>query len=110
MRPVNRSYYQECLDAGIRILLREGPFIHSKTLICDDYLSSIGTANIDYRSFDLDYEVNTYIYDKETALQNKAVFLEDAAISHEVTKEQIARWRWYDLLAQRFLRLFASML
>ena len=110
MRPVNESFYGECLDAGIRIFLRKGEFIHSKTFVCDDYLSTIGTANIDFRSFDLDYEVNTFIYDEEVALLNRRIFEADMALCEELTSEVWSRRPWYRRLAEYIMRLFAPML
>lgn len=110
MRPVNESFYTECLEAGVRIFLRGGEFIHSKTFVCDDYLSTIGTANIDFRSFDLDYEVNTYFYDEEVALMNKRIFEADMELSEELTIGQWSARPWYRRLAEYIMRLFAPML
>ena len=110
MGPAVKSYYKECLQAGIKIYERGGGFIHAKTFVCDDYLSSIGTANIDARSFDINYEVNAYIYDRQAALRNKAIFEEDLSISREI---KLGEWRKTPLrqrLAQNLARLFASQL
>ena len=92
----NRSYYTECLSAGVRILERGGEFIHSKTLVSDDAFSIIGASNLDWRSFHVNYEINTLIYDRETALYNKTVFEED----RELVKEwRLTEWlrgrKWY---------------
>jgi Phosphatidylserine/phosphatidylglycerophosphate/cardiolipin synthases and related enzymes len=111
MGPANKAYYRECMDAGVRIYERGGEFIHSKTLVCDDYLSQIGTANIDNRSFNLNHEVNAYIYDAETALANKEIFFKDLAVSKEISP---AEWyqsrKWYQKLLSRLLRLLAGVL
>ncbi len=110
LRPVNKSYYKELLQAGVRIFERGGEFMHSKTFVMDDYVSQIGSANLDYRSLELDYEANCYIYDTEIALQNKTIFTNDYAISHEVTLSEVQAWSWYQILWQRFMRLFKHML
>lgn len=110
MGPVNCSYFQECLDAGVRIFLREGEFIHSKTFVSDDYISSIGTANLDFRSFEINYEVNTYIYDEETAALNKAIYLKDIALCQEITTEIWERRPWIRRILERILRLFSPLL
>lgn len=105
-----KSYYKECLEAGIRIYERGGGFIHAKTFVSDDYLSSIGTANIDARSFEINYEVNTYIYDEAAALRCKEIFEEDLSISREIS---LSDWKKTPLgrrLAQNLFRLFASQL
>lgn len=106
----NRSFYRECLEAGIRIYERGGEFIHSKTFVCDDYLSQIGTANIDIRSFDIDYEINTYIYDRETALRMKEIFEKDLDISKEITLDEWRQRKWYQTVFPRIVRLFSGLL
>ncbi len=110
MRPANRAYYEEVLQAGVRIFLRQGEFIHAKTFVCDDYLSSIGSANLDFRSFAINYEVNSYIYDEETALMNKGIFLYDLRQCHELTLEEWNRRPWYSRLLESLMRLFAPLL
>lgn len=109
MDSINRSFYRSCLEAGIRIFERGGNFIHSKTFVADDYLSSIGSANIDNRSFNLNYEVNTYIYDEETALRNKEIFMEDMKLCREITLEEILRTPWYTRFIRKLVGLFSSI-
>ena len=109
-RPANRAYYEEILQAGVRLFLRQGEFIHSKTIVCDDYLSSIGSANIDSRSFDINYEINTYIYDEETALKCKAIYEADLEKSRELTLEEWSRRPWHNRLAESVIRLLSPLL
>lgn len=110
MGPANRSYFMECLEAGIRIYERSGRFIHSKTFVSDDYLSEIGSANMDFRSFNLDYELNAYIYDVTVAKVNKAIFLKDMEASTEVTLEEWNAQPWWRKFGQKVIRLFAPLL
>ena len=110
MGPANRSYFTECLEAGIKIYERSGRFIHSKTFVSDDYLSEIGSANMDFRSFNLDYELNAYVYDVTAAKVNKAIFLKDMEASHEVTLEDWMARPWYQKFGQKVIRLFAALL
>ena len=110
MRPANRAYYDEILRAGVRLFLKQGEFIHSKTFVCDDYLSSIGSANMDARSFDLNYEINSYIYDEETALLNRRIFMSDLEECRELTLAEWSRRPWYARLIQSVIRLFAPLL
>ena len=110
MRPANRAYYEEALQAGVRIFLRQGEFIHAKTFVCDDYLSSIGSANLDFRSFAINYEVNTYIYDESTAMMNKGIFLHDLRLCRELTLEEWNKRPWYSRFLESFMRLFAPLL
>ena len=110
MRPANKAYYEEALQAGVRIFLRKGEFIHAKTFVCDDYLSSIGSANLDFRSFAINYEVNSYIYDEEAALMNKGIFMYDLRQCHELTLEEWNARPWYSRILESFMRLFAPLL
>lgn len=110
MGPANRSYFTECLEAGIKIYERKGRFIHSKTIVSDDYLSEIGSANMDFRSFHLDYELNAYIYDESTAKLNKAIFLKDVEASEEVTLEKWKNRPLHKKFLQKIIRLFAPLL
>ena len=73
----SRSFLQDVIRAGVRVYLYQGGFLHSKTLVCDDMLSSCGSTNIDFRSFERNFEVNAFIYDHEVALAMKKTFLDD---------------------------------
>lgn len=110
MGPANRSYFSECLEAGVKIYERSGRFIHSKTFVSDDYLSEIGSANMDFRSFNIDYELNAYIYDATAAKVNKAIFLKDMEASEEVTLKDWESRPWSQKLGQKIIRLFAALL
>jgi len=110
MTQANHAYYSECLAAGVKIYERNGEFIHSKTFVADDYLSMIGTANIDFRSFNINYEDNVYIYDKETAAEVKAIFLKDLENCDEVKEQEWQKRKWYQNLLPRIMRLFEGLL
>ncbi len=69
-----RSYFESLLDAGVKIYLYQDGFLHSKTLVSDDNISSIGTANLDIRSFEQNFEVNAVVYGKEMAIRLKESF------------------------------------
>lgn len=110
MNLANKSYYNTCLEAGVRIFEKQGNFIHSKTIVSDDYLSVIGSANMDYRSLELNYEINAYIFNEETAKRNKDIFLADLEECKEVTLDAWKKRPWYLKLGQAVIRLFAPLL
>ena len=110
MGPANRAYYRECLEAGIRIYEWTGTFIHSKTIVSDDYLSVIGSANMDFRSLEINYEVNSFIYSKDIALANKAIFFRDMEKCREVTLRRWNRRPWYSKIGQHIMQIFAPLL
>ncbi|WP_312609256.1 phospholipase D-like domain-containing protein, partial [Mammaliicoccus sciuri] len=66
----------------------ENGFIHSKMMIIDDEVASVGSSNMDIRSFELNFEVNAFMYDEQITKQLKAAFLEDLKVSKELTEER----------------------
>ncbi|WP_310993402.1 cardiolipin synthase [Aequorivita marina] len=72
-----RSYYSRLLDAGAEIYRYEKGFVHAKTLVADQQLAMVGTANMDLRSFDLNFEVNALVYDEGIANQLREAFYND---------------------------------
>lgn len=72
-----RSYYEELLRAGVEVYRYKKGFVHAKTIAVDRELAIVGTANMDYRSFDLNFEVNAIVYDKQTANELSDKFYED---------------------------------
>ncbi|MBR1877982.1 MAG: cardiolipin synthase [Paludibacteraceae bacterium] len=98
MRPINKAYYGELVSAGIQVLLSSGRFNHSKTFVCDDYLVCIGSTNLDYRSFGIDFEINTFFYDRLMAMQQKARFEECLTDCHLLTAEEAHATRFQRLM------------
>ena len=98
MRPINKSYYAELTEAGVQLYVRSGEFMHSKTIVCDDYLSCVGSANLDYRSFGIDYEINTFFYDREVALRQKQLFVDDLPICHLLSSAEVRTTPWQRLM------------
>lgn len=80
----NNSYVQKLLEAGVRVYFYQNGFLHSKTLVVDDSISSIGTANMDFRSYEQNFEINAFIYEKETAEKLKSIYKKDLENSKEV--------------------------
>ena len=88
----SRSYYSDLLAAGVRIFEYEGGLLHAKTLTLDGEVTLIGSANMDRRSFDLNYENNILVGDAglTAALRERQeIFLKS---SHEVTAGMVAAW------------------
>lgn len=103
-------YYERLLHAGVHIHLYEKGFVHSKTMTVDDDLTIIGTANMDIRSFDLNFEVNAIVYDRKFTQQMKSVFADDIEGTTVIDKE---RWLNRSLLLQlkqSIARLFSPIL
>jgi len=73
----SRTYVNDVIASGVKIYLYDKGFLHSKLLICDDSLSTCGSTNIDFRSFENNLEVNVFFYDEGMALRLKSVFMND---------------------------------
>ncbi len=110
MGPANRAYYKECLEAGIKIYEKTGRFIHAKTMVSDNYLSIVGSANMDHRSLELNYEVNAYIYDETVARENRDIFLKDLEGCREINISEWERRPWYSKMTQAAVNLFSPLL
>ncbi len=81
-----RSYYDDVLAAGARVFEYEPTMIHAKTLVIDDYFSSVGTANMDNRSFRLNFEVTAVLYGKAHADELAEQFRRDVQQTKEIKK------------------------
>ena len=71
------SYYADLLAAGVKLFFYQDGFVHAKTLVVDKKIAVIGTANMDLRSFDLNFEVNAIVFDEELATSLAHVFVSD---------------------------------
>ena len=108
--PAAHSYYADLLEAGLKIYELKGKFVHAKTMVADDMLSVIGSANLDFRSFETNFEINGYIYDPHIAQQNKEIFLRDMEECREVLFEDwIKRPKWKKFF-ESLVRLFAPLM
>ncbi|SDX32374.1 cardiolipin synthase [Marininema mesophilum] len=82
------SYLGELLRIGGRVYIYRNGFLHAKTIVVDDKIASVGTANIDVRSFRLNFEVNAFLYHEGTAKCLADVFHEDMMLSTPLTLEK----------------------
>ena len=102
-----RSYYGEILDAGVEIYLYQKGFVHAKTLVSDGQLAIIGTANMDHRSFELNFEVNSMIYDVPMAEQLRDVFYDDIKDAKKINPNTWKRRPFYKQLPEKVARLLS---
>ena len=73
----SRSYLREIQEAGVQVSLYKPGFLHSKLMVCDDAITTCGSTNLDFRSFENNFEANIFFYDEGIALRMKKVFLDD---------------------------------
>jgi cardiolipin synthase len=106
----SKANYSDLLKAGVEIYFYEKGFVHAKTLVADGKLSVIGTANMDHRSFDLNFEVNAIVYDQAFAEKLRKVFFDDIKDAKKINPEQWESRAFYLKLGDRLARLFSPAL
>lgn len=106
----SRSYLKELLEAGVHVYFYLKGFTHSKLMIVDDVFSSVGTANMDIRSFNQDFEANALIYDEMITLQLKQDFLDDIAQSKEIFYDDWEERSMWEKAQESVARLFSPLL
>ena len=92
VRAASRSYYADLLAAGVQIFEYDGGLLHAKTLTLDDGISLIGSANMDRRSFELNFENNILIHDRQLTSALRERQHSYLAQSHAVTRESVDSW------------------
>ena len=106
----NNSFVGQLLDAGARCYRYTKGFLHSKTICIDSRVLSIGTTNMDVRSFKLNFEINAFIYNSERAEYHNNLFKEDLKVSREITKEEFENRGWTMKLRESVSRLLSPIL
>jgi len=108
--PAGRSYYQQLLAAGIRIFEYLPSMLHAKTMVVDGNLSLVGSANLDMRSFRLNFEVGAMIDDPALAKTLQERFAAQTGESREVSLDAVQRWPVAKRLLHGTARLFSPLL
>ena len=104
------SYFDDILKSGGKVYLYNKGFIHSKLIIIDDKIASTGSANMDLRSFMLNFEINAFIYDKDIINKISDDFFEDLKNSKEVDLEVFQNRPFIKKWAESVARLFSPIL
>ncbi|GGO06148.1 major cardiolipin synthase ClsA [Saccharibacillus kuerlensis] len=104
------SYLGELLDLGVNCYLYEKGFLHAKTIVVDGRLASVGTANMDIRSYKLNFEVNAIIYDSVKAGELEALFRKDMDDSEVLTLEKYKTRPLLRKALESFTRLLSPIL
>ena len=106
----SKSYVTDLLRAGVKVYLYQEGFLHSKLIVCDDYISVVGSANMDFRSLEHNFETNAYLYDRDTAIRFKEIFYVDETAC---TKPSYKDWKKRPLrkrFVESVMRLFSPLL
>lgn len=104
------SYIEEMLEAGVRIFFYQAGLLHSKYLIVDEVFSTVGTTNLDFRSFETNFEVNAVIYDQAFTANLRKQFRADLKNSREI---KLSEWRkrpWHFKMRESLAHIVSPML
>jgi len=108
--PAARSLYAPLLRAGVRIFERTQPFIHAKALLVDGVYAMLGSANLDYRSLHLNFELNVEVAEAEFVSALGAQLDREVAASREITLEEHEARALTTRLSENFFRLFQPIM
>ena len=104
------SYVRQTLAAGVKVMLYKKGFNHSKILISDDTLCTCGSTNVDFRSFENNFESNAFIYDRDMSLRMKDIFLEDLRYCVPLSEHKIiSQYGFFRRLGESVVRLLSPL-
>ena len=104
------SYLEKTLESGVKVYRYQNGFLHSKAMVIDDFISIVGSTNLDERSFVQNFEANAFIYDFKTASQLKESFLNDLEDCVEITLDMWSSRNRRQKLKESIARLFSPLL
>jgi cardiolipin synthase len=110
VQAAGRSYHEELLEAGVRLYEHGHGMLHAKTLVVDGIWSSVGSANMDIRSFRLNFESNVLVTGQDFAEQLETIFERDVARARELTLEMMAQKPHYRRLVEGLARVLSPVL
>lgn len=103
------SYIGEIMEAGAKVYMYKDGFLHSKAIVIDDYISIIGSANLDERSFNQNFEANAFIYDEATAITLKSLYINDIDNCMYISPERWNKRKRSQKLKESVARLFSPI-
>lgn len=106
----SRSYFAECMRAGIKIYHFEPGMLHSKTIIIDDDISVVGSTNFDFRSFEHNFEASLFVFSAEFNQRLRQVFTNDMEQSSRIIPAQWVHRPIFERALSSFMRLFSPVL
>ncbi len=110
VKHASNSYLEFLIDANIKIYRYTKGFIHAKTIVIDDIFSTVGTSNMDYRSFNINFEVNAFIYDIENSKILKEHFFDDLKDSEEIIPDKWKNRSKMEKLKESYCRLWTPLI
>ncbi|MCR4823809.1 MAG: cardiolipin synthase [Bacteroidales bacterium] len=106
----SRSYIKDMLSAGVKVYYYRKGFLHSKAIVADDAVVSIGSTNLDIRSFEQDFEINAFIYDHDLSVCLRDIFIKDEEDCLRIELEEWEKRPAIKRFGESFARLFSPIL
>ncbi|WP_421150098.1 phospholipase D-like domain-containing protein [Seonamhaeicola sp. NFXS20] len=110
VKHASNSFLEALFKANVKVYKYYKGFIHAKTIVVDDIFAMVGTSNMDYRSFNINFEINSVIYNVEKSKQLKAHFLEDLKHSNAVDYNTYAKRSKFEKLKESYCRLWSPLI
>ena len=104
------AFLEETVPVGIKVYRYTHGFLHQKVFLVDDNLAGVGTANLDNRSFRLNFEITMLVYDIKFAADVETMLQQDFEYCRELTMADINQRPWWFKLASKIARLFSPVL
>ncbi|MFV0468598.1 MAG: cardiolipin synthase, partial [Dysgonomonas sp.] len=105
-----KSYIKDLINAKVKVYFFTNGFIHSKLMVIDDSLTITGSANLDVRSFEHNFEIDAFIYNRETAIQAKEIFYNDLLFSEIIDPVRWETRSHFHRFSESVMRMFTPLL
>lgn len=106
----SHSFIDDMIKAGVKVYFYNPGFLHAKMLVTDDMLACIGSANMDFRSFEHNFEINAFVYQEQFAREMKKIFLHDMYYCEKVVPGRWLKRPLKQRMLESFMRLFSPLL
>ncbi|ASB48707.1 cardiolipin synthase [Alkalitalea saponilacus] len=106
----SRSFIKEMQEAEVKFYFYREGFLHSKVMVVDDTIAIIGSANMDFRSFEQNFEITAFIFDEESAVEMRETFMDDIRASRLVDPEEWSNRPLIEKTKESFARLMSPLL
>lgn len=104
------SYLDELMKSGVKVYFYRAGFLHSKLWVADDEWASVGSTNLDFRSFEHNFEANAFFYDEKTVCTMKEIFLEDMKKCMTLSQKIWGKRSFKNKIVESVVRLLAPLL
>lgn len=106
----SHSYYKEVMTAGVKIYQYEAGYLHAKVMLADDDFVTVGSTNMDFRSFEHNFEINAFIYDPAVVKEMKCIFMNDLEHSSRIIAEEWRKRPLWNRFWESLVRLLSPLL